>query len=51
LRRGDRGLVATARQIAESLLGPDPVPAGTEELAEELRLFVGEDEAAYLLKS
>ncbi|HEY5251438.1 MAG TPA: ATP-dependent DNA helicase RecG [Acidimicrobiales bacterium] len=51
LRRGDRELVATARQIAESLLGPDPVPAGTEELAEELRLFVGEDEAAYLLKS
>jgi ATP-dependent DNA helicase RecG len=56
LRRGDRALVASARQIAESLLGDDPVSAGpvsasTAVLADELRLFVGDDEAAYLLKS
>jgi RecG-like helicase len=51
LRRGDRPLVTTARQIAEELLAEDPVTAGTLELADELRLFVGEDEAAYLLKS
>jgi ATP-dependent DNA helicase RecG len=51
LRRGDRPLVTTARQIAEELLDEDPVTAGTVALADELRLFVGEDEAAYLLKS
>ena len=52
LRRVDRPLVEAARQVAESLLagGPgarDDAPV----LADELRLFVGEDEAAYLLKS
>ncbi|HXQ75570.1 MAG TPA: ATP-dependent DNA helicase RecG [Acidimicrobiales bacterium] len=51
LRRGDRALVASARQIAESLLGEDPALESTSALADELRLFVGEDEAAYLLKS
>jgi ATP-dependent DNA helicase RecG len=51
LRRGDRALVASARQIAESLLGVDPVSKSTAVLADELRLFVGDDEAAYLLKS
>ena len=51
LRRGDRPLVTTARQIAEELLDEDPVTAGTLEMADELRLFVGDDEAAYLLKS
>jgi ATP-dependent DNA helicase RecG len=51
LRRGDRALVASARQIAESLLGDDPVSKNTAVLADELRLFVGDDEAAYLLKS
>jgi ATP-dependent DNA helicase RecG len=54
LRRGDRPLVVAARAIAESLLGPGDSPenrATTELLADELRLFVGEEEAAYLLKS
>jgi ATP-dependent DNA helicase RecG len=51
LRRGDRALVASAREIAESLLGDDPVLERTAVLVDELRLFVGEDEAAYLLKS
>jgi ATP-dependent DNA helicase RecG len=51
LRRVDRALVATARQIAQSLLGDGPLPDVTPVLADELRLFVGEDEAAYLLKS
>jgi hypothetical protein len=47
-------LVVAARTIAESLLGPGDSPenrATTELLADELRLFVGEDEAAFLLKS
>jgi ATP-dependent DNA helicase RecG len=51
LRRVDRALVASARQIAPSLLGDDPVLDAPPVLADELRLFVGEDEAAYLLKS
>jgi len=51
LRRVDRALVATARQIAEALLGDGPLLDSTAVLADELRLFVDEDEAAYLLKS
>jgi len=51
LRRGDRELVTAARQIAEALLNDDRPSDGTAVLADELRLFVGDDEAAYLLKS
>jgi ATP-dependent DNA helicase RecG len=51
LRRGDRELVVAARAIAESMLDEKPRPEGTDVLADELRLFVGDDEAAYLLKS
>ena len=51
LRRGDRELVVAARQIAEALLDEDPPLESTMMLADELRLFVGDDEAAYLLKS
>jgi ATP-dependent DNA helicase RecG len=51
LRRGDRELVIAARQVAESLLAEDPPADATLVLADELRLFVGDDEAAYLLKS
>jgi ATP-dependent DNA helicase RecG len=51
LRRVDRELVLAARRVAEVLLGEDPPAADTTALADELRLFVGEDEAAYLLKS
>ncbi len=51
LRRGDRPLVEAARQVADDLLDRHPDLAGDEVLAEEIRLFVGEEEAAYLLKS
>jgi ATP-dependent DNA helicase RecG len=51
LRRGDRELVAQARQVAESILAGDSRLETTPALADEIRLFVGEDEAAYLLKS
>jgi ATP-dependent DNA helicase RecG len=51
LRRGDRPLVAEARQVAEAVLDEDPVLAGHPLLAEEIRLFVGADEADFLLKS
>ena len=51
LRRGDRPLVEAARQVAESLLAGDPALADAPVLADEIRLFVGEDEAAFLLKS
>jgi len=51
LRRGDRPLVEAARRVAESLLAEDPSLDATPHLAEEVRLFVGEAEAAFLLKS
>lgn len=51
LRRVDRALVASAREIAESLLGATPQLESTPVLVDELRLFVGDDEAAFLLKS
>jgi ATP-dependent DNA helicase RecG len=51
LRRGDRPLVEAARRVAESLLGDDPTLEAAPHLAEEVRLFVGEAEAAFLLKS
>lgn len=51
LRRGDRALVSTAKDVAESLLADDPSLEHLPVLADEIRLFVGEDEAAYLLKS
>ena len=51
LRRGDRPLVEAARRVAEALLDGDPVLAGKPQLADEARLFVGEDEAPYLFKS
>ncbi len=51
LRRGDRPLVEAARGVAESLLAEDPSLDKAPYLAEEVRLFVGEDEAAFLLKS
>jgi ATP-dependent DNA helicase RecG len=51
LRRGDRPLVEAARRVAESLLADDPSLEGDPQLADEVRLFVGEAEAAFLLKS
>jgi ATP-dependent DNA helicase RecG len=51
LRRGDRPLVAAARQVAEALLDGAAGQHALSVLTDEVRLFVGEDEAGYLLKS
>ncbi|HLI74876.1 MAG TPA: ATP-dependent DNA helicase RecG [Acidimicrobiales bacterium] len=51
LRRADRPLVEAARAVAEDLLADDPFLEADALLADEIRLFIGEDEAAYLLKS
>jgi len=51
LRRVDRALVVSARQIAESLLGDDPCSRARRCWPTSSVSFVGEDEAAYLLKS
>ncbi len=51
LRRGDRPLVEAARRVAESILAEDPSLEAAPHLADEVRLFVGEAEAAFLLKS
>jgi ATP-dependent DNA helicase RecG len=50
LRPADRRLVQEARQVAEEILAEDPALERHTELAEELRLFLGED-AAFLQKS
>jgi ATP-dependent DNA helicase RecG len=49
LRPADRRLVQDARQVAEALLAQDPTLENNPELADELRLFLGED-AAFLQK-
>jgi len=49
--RRDRPLVEEARRVADALLRDDPSLERLGPLAEEIRLFVGEEEAAYLLKS
>jgi ATP-dependent DNA helicase RecG len=51
LRRGDRALVEAARRVAQSVLDDDPDLTGAPQLAAEVRLFVGEDEGAFLRKS
>ncbi len=51
LRRVDRPLVEQARAVAEELLDGDPTLAGLPELADEVELLVGEEEAAFLAKS
>ncbi len=51
LDRASRPLVDDARTLAEELVGADPLLQAQELLAGELRLFVGDDEAEYLLKS
>jgi ATP-dependent DNA helicase RecG len=49
LRPADRKLVQDARKVAEEILSEDPALERHVELAEELRLFLGED-AAFLQK-
>ena len=51
LRRGDRPLVEQARHVAEELLDGQPTLAQLPELADEVELLVGEEEAAFLAKS
>jgi ATP-dependent DNA helicase RecG len=51
LRKADRRAVEEARRVAEALLAADPVLAQLPQLADETRLFLGEDEAGYLFKS
>jgi ATP-dependent DNA helicase RecG len=52
LRRDrDRDLLQSARQVAEALTDDDPLLAGNPVLADEVRLFLDEEEAAYLFKS
>ncbi len=47
----DRDLVVDARALADELVGADPRLEAHRLLAEELRLFVDEDEAGFLFKS
>jgi ATP-dependent DNA helicase RecG len=49
--RRDRALIEEARQVAEDLTAGGSRPAELGPLADEIRLFVGEEEAEYLLKS
>jgi len=49
--RRDRDLLDQARRVAEALTEGDPRLEAQPLLAEELRLFLDEDEAAFLFKS
>ena len=49
--RRDYDLIVEARALAEAVLDLDPELIDHPLFAEELRLFIGEDEAAYLFKS
>jgi ATP-dependent DNA helicase RecG len=49
--RRDKELVDHARQVAEAVVAADPTLDLSPLLADELRLFVDEDEAAFLFKS
>ena len=51
LRRGDRPLVEEARRVAVVLLENDPSLERHPLLADEIGLFLGVEEAAFLLKS
>jgi ATP-dependent DNA helicase RecG len=51
LRRVDRPLVEAARRVAEAMLDDDPSLEHAPHLADELRLFIDDEEAEYLLKS
>jgi ATP-dependent DNA helicase RecG len=48
--RRDREWVATARRVAVELLDDDPELDGHPLLGEEVELFLGDDDAGFLLK-
>ena len=47
----DRNLVTQAREAAEQIVGTDPALADHPLLSDELRIFIDDDEAAFLFKS
>jgi ATP-dependent DNA helicase RecG len=47
----DRSLLDEARRVAEAIVDEDPQLGGHEAMADEIRLFLSEDEAEYLFKS
>ncbi|MCU1491380.1 MAG: box helicase domain protein [Acidimicrobiaceae bacterium] len=49
--RRDRDLVLEARRVAEAMVADDPTLSANPLLEDELRLFIGEEEAEYLLRS
>ena len=49
--RRDKDLVAEARRVAFDIVDGDPHLAGHDDLADELRLLVDEEEAEFLFKS
>jgi ATP-dependent DNA helicase RecG len=47
----DRSLLDEARRVAEAIVDEDPQLEAHAALADEIRLFLSEDEAEYLFKS
>jgi ATP-dependent DNA helicase RecG len=47
----DRLLLSEARRVAEAIVNEDPQLAAHEALADEIKLFLNEDEGEYLFKS
>lgn len=47
----DRGLLDDARSVAEAITAADPTLAGHQAMEDEVRLFLSEEEAAYLFRS
>ena len=48
---GDRALLDEARRVAEAIVREDPTLDALPLLAEEIKLFLSEDEEAYLFQS
>ncbi len=48
---GDQDLVVRAREMAVAVVGEDPLLVDHPLLEEELRIFIGDDEAEFLFKS
>jgi ATP-dependent DNA helicase RecG len=48
--RRDKALVATAREVAFDLVDSDPTLAGLQDLADEMRLLIDDEERGFLFK-